>query len=798
MHRSTDKAALEQATVYTPSVFQDSVPSPFRDDILDRVRKAFDKYRAYRAPVGGKTSIALHELMSDPDFKGIVLDHVSQFSKSEAFDFATRLLGPSIALQLSASQISLQEPTAAAPMPLSRNPNRAGGDRPALCFWMALTDCGEDAPGLQVADDRTATDAALRMAAGDCVVFDQSAPYRIRVTPAMTKPCFSIELHGFPAEEMLRDPDRWMLDRAAAEVLIVSKGKQGIYLSHKNLTRIVTPQRGIFQFVRGENETDAERRDRERRLSDLAVQAEAEKPEIRTPQTMAAFLERVPDARVPLAGRCYVCPLGIDARALLPTLEGLPQTEILGLVDRQGTALPPFRGHHGISPQDLVDRLFDRVLVVHSSRARAEELTAQLLAAGVAQDKIIDLYGIPGYADFSVDWTLDSLDALLGDDPIDHVLLRAPGSYILGQAAVRALLPPERTLIVLVDEQPGAATIPGYKVIATQSCLRLVPRILQRLKPRTVLTQGWANTYFWSHLIKTVVPDVTMIVEMYDLWLAMAEYPVARFAAFCGISEQRMELYRLGEEYAFQHADLVVSKRFGEEWRKAVLHPDGAAYTPYFPHIEEDLIETGLAVSTPAGVNTENSPLTIVDATALVSADRMRQGPDVLVSYSPFALMEQLAATEPVRFDVFNGFHRRPDEDEQFAEYMSRYDRGAIRYHRGLPHAELIPRLSGFDYGWLNFPIPFDHPDPPFVALNRMTTYALAGLPIIVTKRLRFTADLVLRFNAGLVVEEATVEETRAALRRAAPVAHRAGIVALRNFMLDENRRALESIRRFL
>lgn len=797
MHRSIDQTAFGWGEARMPSIFQDSVPSPFRDDILDRVRKAFDKYRMYRTPVGGGMHVPLHELMSDPDFRGIVIDHVSQFSKSEAFDFAVRLLGPSIAFHLSASRITLQEP-AAAPQPLPRSTGGAG-DRPVLCFWMALTECGEDAPGLQVTDDRMTTDAAaLRMAPGDCAVFDRSTPHRLQVTPAMTKPCYSIELHGFPAEEMLRDPDRWMLDRADAEVLIASKGRQGIYLSHKSLTRIVTPQRGIFQFVHAANETGAERHDRERRLAELAAQAVAEKPEVRIPQAMAAFLERFPDAAAALSGRCYVCPLGVDARALLPTLENLPQTEILGLVDRQGSALPPFRGHHGILPQDLGNQAFDRVLVAHSWAVRTGELMAQLAAAGVAPDKIVDLYDLPGYADFSIDWMLDELESLLGDGPVDHVLLRAPGSHILGQAAVRSLLPPERTLIVQVEDHPGTTAIPGYRAISVQSSLKLVLRILQRVRPRTVMTQGWANTYFWSHLIKTSVPDATMIVEMYDLWLAMAEYPVARFAAFCGIPEQRMELYRLGEEYAFRHADLVVSKRFGEEWRKTVLYADGAAYTPYFPHIEEDLIEAARSADRPAGGNADGRPLAIVDATALVSADRMRQGPDVLVSYSPFALMEQLAATEPVRFDVFNGGHRYADDDRHFAEYMSRYDLGAIRYHRGLPHADLVPRLSGYDYGWLNFPIPFDHPDPPFVALNRMATYALAGLPIIVTKRLRFTADLVQRFNAGLVVAEATVEETRAALRRADPAAHRVGIIALRDFMLNENRRALEAIRQFL
>lgn len=838
MYRSANPSTLAQSKKCVPSIFKNCIQAPFRDDVLSRARKAFRKYESRETAAGRDSGIPLHQLMNDPDFKSIVLDHVALFCKSEAFDVATGLLGNSVAFQLSVSHAFLRFPgTAAALPPLVQNAALTGNDFPILSFWIPLNDCGKDAPSLQFIDTHLEEDLSsllrtemsdyerssaegradyeaflhkryggplrtLRMAAGDCAMFDQFTLHRPYATPAMTRPCCSLALHAFPADKMLQDPDRWMQDRADAEILIASKGKQGVYLSHKSLARIVNPQRGIFQFVRGDHETQAERDAREQRLAGLVAEAERSKPSFRVPEALAAFLERTPSSAGPAVdGRCYVYPLGVDARALFPVLERLPQTEILGFVDRQGGALPPFHGHEGVSPQDLAGRPFDRVLVVHNSRARVEELTAQLRAAGVAEDRIIDLFDLPGFADFSVDWKLDQLEATLDKDKVDYVLLRAPAGYILGQATIAALLPPERTLIVQMDEPAEAAAIPGYKAIAIQSCLRALPKLLQRVNPRVVFTQGWADTYFWSYLIKTSVPNATMIVEMYDLWLAMAEYPVARFAAFCGIPEPRLNMYRLGEEYAFQHADLIVSKRFGEEWRKTVLHDDGAAYASYFPHIEGELIALGQAAGqsgAPAKEQPAAQTLSIVDATSLAPAARLRQEPDVLVSYSPFTLMEQLAATEPVRFDVFNGFHRRTDEDASFAEYMSRYERGAIRYHRGLPLAELIPRLSGFDYGWLNFPIPFDHPDPPFVALNRMTTYALAGLPIIATKRLKFTAELIQRFNAGLVVEEATVEETRAALRRADPVAHRAGILALRNFMLAENRRVLESIRQYL
>ncbi len=100
-----------------------------------------------------------------------------------------------------------------------------------VTIWIALTPCGDDAPGLEF-DESTRTDVLLSpselrdeavnarrrpstrfspvLRAGDALVFGGGALHRTNATPSMTSTRTSIELRCFPADGI---PDRLHADR---------------------------------------------------------------------------------------------------------------------------------------------------------------------------------------------------------------------------------------------------------------------------------------------------------------------------------------------------------------------------------------------------------------------------------------------------------------------------------------------------------------------------------------------------------------------------------------------------------
>jgi hypothetical protein len=117
----------------------------------------------------------------------------------------------------------------------------AGGLLEMVTAWIALTPCGDDAPGLELVDEPLAellpvvalTDEAVRrrfaagsfrhpvMRPGDAVVFSGGTLHRTHVTAEMHHERLSVELRWFPSE---RVPARLQADRFVAWPIEVLPG----------------------------------------------------------------------------------------------------------------------------------------------------------------------------------------------------------------------------------------------------------------------------------------------------------------------------------------------------------------------------------------------------------------------------------------------------------------------------------------------------------------------------------------------------------------------------------------------
>lgn len=822
MYEKSVTGTLQRFRTVVPAVFREAISTEDTAHFLRKFSTLFSEYKENERSTTAINVVHFHHLFRDGNYQDVVLDYIGQITKSNAFDFSTDLLGRDIAYVLTISQLRVQYPTMPTThVPLHQDLAFTGIDYPVLNLWVPLVDCGESAPGLEfidrfvdtdlthmVEEDKTdsvnfaaidldSREAFLReryggevinpiLKAGDAMVFDQFALHRTAIREGMTRPRYSLELRGFAAEHMFADPDRWLRDRVNGEIIVATRGRDAAYLSHKSVSRVVSPKRERFQTV---PERDRPWETVWPRVEELLETIDGDRTIGRQRTRLPAFFESQP-----FVGRCLLYPLGADTRLVLPIAAATPGLTVLGVVDRRGDSLPPHEGHEVIAPERLADIDYDAILLCHLVPEQARQLTEQLVRAGVPQGKIVDVYADPRLDTLTARTIREEAAALKAIAPVERVILCGERGLLMGEGDIRELFPVETTVVLTVT---GAmpARMEGYRAISAAGSIAAAEIILRELAPRLVMVRSSVNEHFYGAIARRALPDVKLVHEMYDLWVSLAEMPVERLAAVFGIDARRYELNRLSEEHSLLRADLIISKRFGAGWNETFPDPN-RNYVPYFPLVEPRLIET--AVKSPGPAAKGDRPLAFVDATWLMPHDAVQENPDVLISYAPFEMMETIAALEPVTFDVYNGYHREEARDRQFDRYLRRYDRGAIHYHRGMPVEDLIPRLGEFDYGWINVAVPFGHPDAPFVALNRFTSYAVAGLPVFVSARLEMAAALVERFDAGVVVADYTVDATRAALRRVDPDRHRRGVLALREHMLRENRRAIERIREHL
>jgi len=480
-----------------------------------------------------------------------------------------------------------------------------------------------------------------------------------------------------------------------------------------------------------------------------------------------------------LRGRVALYPAGWLSLQVLDAFADNPECALLGLFDARHADLGSVQGLPVLPLEQARAWDFDQVLVVHGSRE--DEFCRNLARAGIPGNKIVRLFSA-------------SIFGELWDDAagrprsnLRNVIIRTDFKQILGDLALASVLPPEQTFIL----RPGAKHSDDgdtFPVFATVESWPLVRRLLLQLQPATVYLQVNSIHFFLYEWVRESLPGCTIVMEMWDMWaISMDHFPGRHIP---GVSAAHARLNQLAEAHALRTADLVISKRAGAIWREA-LERLGTRYRLYHSGLDCPQPDRDSHTASAA------APLRIVYASGMNPPAVIESLPEIAKGRNPLPLLRVFRAAG-FAVEVFNADHFVLDQDAYFAGTMEECAASGIAYHRRSPLRELFGRLGEFDFGLVSAGLQTYTPDHRVVVSATATTFAAAGIPLIVFEDLAAIAELVREFGAGIVASDESPEELARIIRSSDPGRLRQGARALADHLRAGNRRTLEALGRLL
>ncbi len=503
----------------------------------------------------------------------------------------------------------------------------------------------------------------------------------------------------------------------------------------------------------------------------LAAKVEA----ARAPRNLALAFEFL-GRRLP-AGRCLIHGAGEHSRLLIPALDELDRVSVAAVIDRQHAAIGDCCGHPVVSLQAGLELEHDFILVANFLHETG--MIRELVEAGVPRERIFALYSNPDYLAHAYDRVLAELCLGLPAQSEFVILNDHPG--VFDTRALTRFLPPERT--VLLQDFPRAPNL-FYRTVDTQYSLQLMVDLLRRLRPRIIYVRTFIPCEFLACLARTACPEAKVIHEILDLALLT---PDAQLVETGCLSAYDLETARLAELDSFMHSALVLTKRGGPVFGH-LLEATGASFRFVFPWLT-----AFQGADRPAGPPAQ--PIRIVYAGQLYPAamQTVLKG-----EWNYYPLFRTLAEGGHCTIDIFNSLHKSVHDDARFREFMDEpAPGGRIAYHRAVAFAQVAGELARFDYGFTYTEYPNDQNIDRAESISaRATGYANSGVPMIIDDGLVLMAELIQRFDAGIVLPRYAAGRLGPALLAAHP-RHpelRAGMRRLHAHMTEVNEQVIRDL----
>lgn len=478
---------------------------------------------------------------------------------------------------------------------------------------------------------------------------------------------------------------------------------------------------------------------------------------------LEAYLDVMPGLR-----EFFVFPMGFDGRLVLSAACRRDDLHALGGIDCDVGVAGRYGFEPALTPGDLVDRVYDRILVCHIDPDTEEKLAGFLVAVGVPMDKLIRLYRDPDYLAFVLArWTAARMMELSAvADRITHVVVCGGGRTFPEDDTIGGIFPIQNTLILDLRETGGALSGPGrmrYGIAGVESLLVLA---LEAIRPAVVQLRIGARHYHLLSRIAELLPQTTILCEPVDV-SGMLTWPDG------------------GRDDVLRGVHMLVAPCVGTAWDQLTASRPFECQS-YYPIPDWDDEAAGL----PKGFSYLSPSANLGEGlktlmTMLVSAS----GPPGAVSFD--SVVESVADAEGIYVDMV-----WPCQSGPVPRTIGQGGGGRVRRIGAMHQTRFLRILGGYDYGWL-------HPDW-LREVDGMMIPALfcaciaAELPVFVHRDFIQASALVKEYGAGLVVAGYNASSLRDALRVADPVAHKRGARLLRDAMRRHNRDALAQIAAFI
>lgn len=457
------------------------------------------------------------------------------------------------------------------------------------------------------------------------------------------------------------------------------------------------------------------------------------------------------------AGNVFVFGAGSHTAEIMPTIQEIERTQVIGVVDSHPRFVKDYLGHRVYA---VADTLFDQDAIYLLSHHDSEkDMRSMLVQAGVGDERIFSIYDNPDYIAFCHAPFVQKLNYQIEGyltsgllKSVDHVIVCSGGEpwTLVPERHLNEIFPADRTLKIYAGRAYHFWTSAFYPTISICQAQSVLGEVLEKYAPRTVYIQTSLQFFTQSLglIARRVLPQCLLIAEVYDWYVTFNNAALQEMYA-CPL--ETINVMRDGELLLTQAADLIVSKCGGELWDQFVEQFE-AKYEIYYPALGDHVRsfeETGRTPNSGALKTIfAGSCATWRAGEAMCSENACNNN---------LSLFEILASDPNISVSVYNSAHRSEAVDGDFSYYMENFPRMGIQYHRGVPYPVLIDLLSHVDFGLVLTseanPDTFPYDNALAGLPNRFMGYVEAGVPVIANASLSFCADLMEKYNAGVAVE---------------------------------------------
>jgi len=322
---------------------------------------------------------------------------------------------------------------------------------------------------------------------------------------------------------------------------------------------------------------------------------------------------------------------------------------------------------------------------------------------------------------------------------------------LLGMAGGRGL---ERFLFM-----PRGYTLtpdPNGPDIPTTDFTGNIPALLQAVlayRTDTIYLQVSPHTRseYLVFLIRYLRPTVKLLVEFYDMG---ALFSPDRLKGGIGYNREECSIASLAAWSAGTSANAVIAKSSGEDWLRLAASFKGAAFSWYPMHAKLCQSKSPSS-SAPAQVKQYRR---VVFAGSLGDTELVK-GPSAATDANFLETLAILMQHDEVQLGVFNAADRRllGDKEQRFVaieDWFGKFE-SRHRYSPAIAENDLIESMQTYDFGFfcVHYADPIIEHVGRLAIPNRVMAYLSAGLPIIVDTYAEAVSELVIRFNAGIVID---------------------------------------------
>lgn len=522
------------------------------------------------------------------------------------------------------------------------------------------------------------------------------------------------------------------------------------------------------------------------------------------PSSLYQYIDKIVQA-LQISGRVLLYGAGTLTGRYIGYLNQKPGIRVAGILDEKGGEIAEFQGFPVVRPAEHTRFDYDQLLILHFHWEEAMAETAQ--QAGVPAEKILTGITHLGLQDDLRATCLIAVERLVeqfGRRTNLILTTLAPKWSVMDLNDCDQLFPPEDTQLVVFSNPNMHYESWKHDGRPFISCPRSRPflkLLLEGFQPENVYLKVSPHTHsdWLTHFVRSTLPQARVLVEYYDMASLFSEDFLRERLHY---RDADLDLAQAATYAAATGGvDGMIVKSGGAHWQ-SLASSFGTAVLPLFPLIPLSVQGESREPDHPGIVQcrTEKPCFKVVYAGS-VPAEEIKHGLGSFPGANMFRYLYRLVEDGDIEVDLFNaGDHAEFAVSDDSRLLRETFREGLIRYHTSIPFSQLLTIGSHYDFAFtaVHYPQDFTENVTRSGIGNRFMGYLMAGMPVIVDSYFEFQAELIARFNAGIVIEPEQLDDLPARIRAADPVEMRRGVQDLLNYMRRVNQTSFAQIRQLL